>query len=63
MAELTKKAAGCDEKARPATEPEATRLEEEALPCREWIAALRSGFWHSYRLLVMSKEGSFDNCI
>jgi hypothetical protein len=47
IAELKKKAAGCEEQAKQAAEPEATRLREEALLCREWIAAMRSGLWHS----------------
>jgi len=47
IAELKKKAADCEEKAKQTAEPEATRLREEALFCREWIAALRSGLWHS----------------
>lgn len=47
IAELKKKAADCDRKAKQETEPEATKLREEALLYREWIAALRSGTWHS----------------
>jgi hypothetical protein len=47
IAELKRKAADLEEKAKQAPEPEATRLKEEALLCREWIAALRSGLWHS----------------
>jgi hypothetical protein len=45
--ELEKKAADCERKAKRETEPEATKLREEALLCREWIAALRSGKWHA----------------
>ncbi len=40
-------AAECEERAKQASEPEAAKLREEALLCREWIAALRSGKWHS----------------
>jgi hypothetical protein len=47
IAELKKKAADCEEQAKQAAEPEATMLREGALLCREWIAALRSGLWHS----------------
>ena len=47
IVELEKKAADCEEKARREAEPEATKLREEALLYREWIAALRSGKWHS----------------
>ena len=45
--ELKKKAAECEEKAYQASEPEAAKLREEALLYQEWIAALRSGKWHS----------------
>lgn len=44
--ELQKKAAACGEKAKGEPEPEATKLREEALLYREWIAALSSGRWH-----------------
>jgi hypothetical protein len=44
---LRKKAAECEEKAKQASEAEAAKLREEALLCREWIAALRSSKWHS----------------
>ena len=47
ISELKKKAAECEEKANQASEPEAAKLREEALIYREWIAALRSGKWHS----------------
>jgi len=47
ISELKKKAAECEEKANQASEPEAAKLREEALLYREWIAALRSGKWHS----------------
>jgi len=47
IAELEKKAADCEEKAKQEAEPAATKLREEALLYREWIAALRSGRWHS----------------
>jgi len=47
IAELKKKAADREEQAKQVAEPEATRLKEEALLCREWIAALQSGLWHS----------------
>ena len=45
--ELEKKAADCERKAKLETGPEATKLREEALLCREWAAALRSGKWHA----------------
>jgi len=45
--ELQKKAAACEEKAKCEPEPEATKLREEALLYREWIAALSSRRWHS----------------
>ena len=45
--ELEKKATDCEEKAKKDAEPEATKLREEALLYREWIAALRSGKWHA----------------
>jgi len=47
IAELQKKAGDCEEKAKQKAEPEATKLMEEALLYREWIAALSSGKWHS----------------
>ena len=47
IAELEKKAADCEEKARQGAEPEAAKLREEALLYREWIATLSSGKWHS----------------
>ena len=47
IAELEKKAADCEEKAKQEAEPEATKLREEALLYREWISALNSGKWHS----------------
>jgi hypothetical protein len=47
IAELERKAADCEEKAKQEAEPEARRLREEALLYREWIAALSSGKWHS----------------
>jgi hypothetical protein len=47
IAELEKKAADCEEQAKQEAEPEATKLREKALLCREWIAALSSGKWHS----------------
>ena len=46
MAELEKKAADCEEKAKGEAEPGATKLREEALLFREWITVLRSGRWH-----------------
>jgi hypothetical protein len=45
--ELQEKAAACEEKAKGEPEPEATKLREEALLYREWIAVLSSGRWHS----------------
>lgn len=45
--ELQKKAVACEEKAKSEAEPEATKLKEEALLYREWIAALSSRRWHS----------------
>jgi len=45
--ELQKKAAACDERAKCEPEAEATKLREEALLYREWMAALSSGRWHS----------------
>ena len=45
--ELQKKAAPCEEKSKCEPEPEATKLRDEALLYREWIAALSSGRWHS----------------
>jgi serine acetyltransferase len=47
IAELEKRAIDCEEKAKKAAEPEATKLREEALLYREWITALRSGKWHA----------------
>ncbi len=47
IAELEKKATDCEERAKKEAEPEATKLREEALLYREWIAALRSGKWHA----------------
>ena len=47
IAELEKKAADCEERAGKEAEPEATKLREEALLCREWIVALCSGKWHA----------------
>ena len=47
IAELEKKAADCEERAKMEAEPEATKLREEALLYREWIAALSSGKWHA----------------
>jgi hypothetical protein len=47
IAELEKKAADCEEKAKQEAEPKATELGEEALLYREWIAALSSGKWHA----------------
>ena len=44
---LKRKAKEYEEKAKQAPEPEAAKLREEALLCREWIAVLRSGQWHS----------------
>jgi hypothetical protein len=46
VAELEKKAADCEDKAKREAEPAATKLREEALLYREWIDALRSGKWH-----------------
>ena len=42
IAQLEKKAADCEEKAKGEAEPGATKLREEALLYREWIAILRS---------------------
>jgi len=39
--------AAFEKKAKKEAEPGATKLREEALLCREWIAALRSGRWHA----------------
>ena len=47
ISELEQKAAECEEQAKQVSEPEATKLREEGLLYREWIAALRSGKWHS----------------
>ena len=47
IAELEKKATDLEERARKEAEPEATKLREEALLYREWIATLRSGNWES----------------
>lgn len=47
ISELKQKAADCEEQAKQASEPEATKLREQVLLYREWIAALRSGKWHS----------------
>ncbi len=47
IAELEKKVAECEAKAKAEVDPEATKLREEALLYREWIAALSSGKWHS----------------
>ena len=47
IAELEKMAMDCEDKAKKEVEPEATKLREEALLYREWIAALRSGKWHA----------------
>jgi hypothetical protein len=47
ITELEKKAADCEEKAEREAGPEATKLREEALLYREWIATLRSGKWDS----------------
>lgn len=47
ISELEKKAADCEYNAKRHAEPEATKLREEALLYREWIAVLRSGKWHS----------------
>jgi hypothetical protein len=49
IAELEEKAKDCEEKAKKEAEPQATKLKEEALLYREWIAALRSGRWHASR--------------
>jgi hypothetical protein len=46
IAELEKKAADCEAKAKQEAELEGTKLREEALLYREWIAALSSGKWH-----------------
>jgi hypothetical protein len=45
--ELQKKVTACEEKAKCEPEPEATKLREEALLYRGWIAALSSRRWHS----------------
>jgi hypothetical protein len=47
IAELEQKAMDCEEKAKKEAEPGATKLREQALLYREWIAALRSGKWHA----------------
>jgi len=47
IAELEEKAADCEEKAKKEAELQATKLREQALLCREWITALRSGNWHA----------------
>jgi hypothetical protein len=47
IAELEKKAADCEKKAKKEPEPIATRLKEKAELCREWIAALKTGKWKS----------------
>lgn len=43
IAEQRRRATDCEEKAKRKPEPEASKLREEALLYREWIAALRSG--------------------
>jgi hypothetical protein len=45
--ELKQKATDCERKAAKTGEPEATKLRQEALRYRKWIAALRSGLWKS----------------
>jgi hypothetical protein len=47
IADLEEKATECEERAQKESEPEATKLREEALLYREWITALRSGKWHA----------------
>lgn len=47
IAELEMKALECEEKAKKESEPETTKLREEALLYREWIAGLRPGKWHA----------------
>jgi len=47
IAELEKKAAEYEEKAKTAPVRIATRLREKAEFCREWIGALKSGKWKS----------------
>jgi len=47
IAELEKKAAEYEEKAKTAPDGIATRLREKAKFCGEWIAALKSGKWKS----------------
>jgi len=47
LSDLRKKADECEEKAEQASEPEATKLREEAQQCRQWAASLRFGEWCS----------------
>lgn len=47
ITELENKVTACEEKAKKAAEPEATKLREEALLYREWVIALRSGNWNA----------------
>jgi len=47
LSDLRKKAEECEEKAEQASEPEATKLREEAQQCRRWAASLRFGKWSS----------------
>lgn len=47
IADLEKKAAEYEERAKTELNRIATRLRERAKLCREWIAALKSGKWMS----------------
>ena len=47
IADLAKKAAELEKKAKTETERIAIHLREKAKLCREWIAALKSGRWTS----------------
>ena len=47
IAELEKKAAEYEEKAKTATDRIAARLRQKANLCREWIATLKRGKWKS----------------
>jgi hypothetical protein len=47
IADLERKAAECEAKAKSESEPAATDLGEMADLCREWMAKLRSGEWIS----------------
>ena len=60
ISELEEKAADCEEKAKQHSEPEAAKLREEALLCREWIAALRSG--KCIRSVTFGYECNGDFC-